>query len=203
MKKISSRIPYATYILIAINLALFFAEVRLGGSENFAALDSLGALIPYKVWAGEWWRVINANFIHFGFLHLGTNLFALFFLGRIVELSFGVGRYLCIYLLSGIGSMFICAIIYQNLGAPQTVLMGASAAIMGLIGTLLAISTKAWLVSKSPLNAKRLKTVSFVIIFQFILDNLIPQISFYSHLFGLILGFAISGTLLLAKLKFE
>lgn len=203
MKTFSKTMPYATYILIALNLALFVAEIQSGGSEDFVALDSLGALIPEKVWTGEWWRLFNANFLHFGVLHLGTNMFALFFLGRLVELNLGVGRYLLIYLASGIGSMLTCAIVYHQSGSTNVTLMGASAAIMGLIGTLLAIALQIWLKHKNPLNAKRLRTVIFVIVLQFILDNLIPQISFYSHLFGLIIGFLVSATLLLSKLSFE
>ena len=203
MKYFSKSIPYATYVLIALNIALFIAEIQLGGSENFIALDSLGALIPEKVWAGEWWRVINANFLHFGFLHIGTNMFALFFLGKLVEYSLGVGRYLLVYLTSGIGSMFICAVVYQQSGSTNITLMGASAAIMGTIGTLLAIALKDWLRQKNPLNAKRLRAVILVIVLQFVLDNLIPQISFYSHLFGFIMGFSVSAILLLSKLSFE
>lgn len=203
MKIFSKSIPYATYILMALNLALFVAEIQSGGSQNFTALDSLGALIPEKIWAGEWWRLLNANFLHFGILHLGTNMFALFFLGRLVELNLGVGRYLLVYLISGIGSMFTCALVYQQSGEGNVTLMGASAAIMGLIGTLLAIALQIWLKQKNPLNAKRLRTVIFVIVLQFILDNLIPQISFYSHFFGLIIGFLVSATLLLSKVSFE
>jgi rhomboid protease GluP len=203
MKKFSSSIPYATYILIILNVAVFIAEIQSGGSQDFTTLDSLGALIPAKIWAGEWWRLLNANFLHFGILHLGTNMFALFFLGKLVELSLGVSRYLLIYLISGVGSMLTCALVYQQSGESNVTLMGASAAIMGLIGTLLAIALQIWLKHKNPLNAKRLRAVILVIVLQFILDNLIPQISFYSHFFGLIIGFLVSATLLLSKVSFE
>lgn len=203
MKKISRLTPYATYVLIIINLAFFFATIQSGGSQDFTALDSLGALIPRKVWSGEWWRLLNANFLHFGVLHLATNMFALFFLGKLVEISLGVGRYLLIYLLSGVGSMLVCAIVYSQSGENELTLMGASAAIMGLIGTLLAIALRTWLRQKNPLNAQRLRAVIIVIVLQSILDNLIPQISFYSHLFGLIIGFAVSATLLFSQLSFK
>ena len=203
MKKFRQPFPYATYILIALNVALFIAEIESGGSTDFAALDSLGALIPEKVWSGEWWRLLNANFLHFGILHLGTNMLALLFLGKLIEFNLGVGRYLLVYLVSGVGSMLTCAVVYQQLGESNVTLMGASAAIMGLIGTVLAIALQIWLKQKSSLNAKRLRTVIFVIVLQFSLDNLIPQIGFYSHLFGLIIGFSVSATLLLSKVSFE
>lgn len=203
MKSVSSQVPYVTYTLIALNLAFFAAEIHSGGSESFVALDTLGALIPQKFWAGQWWRVLNANFLHFGVLHLGTNMLTLFFLGRLVELNLGTGFYLLVYLLSGIGSMLTCALVYQQSGSAQITLMGASAAIMGLVGTLLAIALKLWLQYRTTTNAKRLRAVILVIVLQFVLDNLIPQISFYSHLFGLIIGFTLSATLLLLKQNFE
>ena len=203
MKSFSSQVPYVTYILIALNLAFFAAEVHSGGSESFVALDTLGALIPQKFWAGQWWRVLNANFLHFGVLHLGTNMFALFFLGRFVELNLGTGFYVLVYLFSGIGSMLSCALVYQQSGAAQITLMGASAAIMGLIGTLLAIAIQVWFKHRTSANAKRLRAVVLIIVLQFILDNLIPQISFYSHLFGLIIGFTLSATLLLLRQNFQ
>ena len=178
MKSVSSQVPYVTYTLIALNLAFFAAEIHSGGSESFVALDTLGALIPQKFWAGQWWRVLNANFLHFGVLHLGTNMLTLFFLGRLVELNLGTGFYLLVYLLSGIGSMLTCALVYQQSGSAQITLMGASAAIMGLVGTLLAIALKLWLQYRTTTNAKRLRAVILVIVLQFVLDNLIPQISF-------------------------
>jgi rhomboid protease GluP len=201
MKKNNYRQVYATYILIIFNLILFGLEIRLGGSENLNTLDYLGALIPSKVWNGEWWRLLSANFLHFGLLHLSTNMLALYLLGRIVEINLGLGRYLLLYFSSGIGSMFLFSLLSTKTGETNIVLVGASAAIMGLIGAILAITLQVWLRKKTPLNAKRLRTVILVIIIQFIFDHLIPQVSFYSHLFGLIIGFLIGSLLILLKLK--
>ena len=55
-------IAYTTYVLIALNLLVYVVELKLGGSQNSIALERLGALIPEKVLAGEWWRLIGANF---------------------------------------------------------------------------------------------------------------------------------------------
>ena len=194
---------YITLILIFINLVVFILEMRSGGSTNLETLYTLGALVADNVKQGEWWRLISANFLHFGWLHLISNMLALLFIGSIVELSVGVEVYLIVYLLSGGGSMLTFALLADYTGQAQVVLMGASAAIMGIIGTMLATSLADWLSHRTSLNAKRLRTVIFVIALQFILDNIIPSVSFYSHLFGFMIGFVISGILLRWKFSFK
>ena len=203
MNKIKHKKIYATYILIILNLFVFALEINAGGSENLITLDYLGALIPVKVLSGQWWRVISANFLHYGPLHLATNMLALYYLGRLIEINLGAARYLFIYLFSGIGAMIAFTIFSLFQGDNNAFLVGASAAIMGLVGTLLAISSYLWLKRKTPMNAKRLRLVIIVIIIQFIFDNLIPQVSFYSHLFGLISGFLLGIIVLLFKFNFS
>ncbi|MGV2830368.1 rhomboid family intramembrane serine protease [Myxosarcina sp. GI1(2024)] len=201
MKYNSKRIAYTTYIIIGLNLILYVIEIRLGGSTDISTLERLGALIPERVEAGEWWRLIGANFLHYGSLHLATNMLALYFIGRLVEFNLGARSYLIIYLASGIGSMLTFSWLAIETGMTNVFLVGASAAIMGLIGAVLAISLQLWLQNRNPLNNRRLRRVILIIIIQFIFDSLIPQISFQSHLFGLIIGFLVSSFLLLFKPK--
>ena len=203
MQKVGRDTSYTTYVLILLNITLFILEMRSGGVTNLNTLDYLGALIPAKIFSGEWWRLLNANFLHYGWIHLGTNMLALFFLGKLVEFRLGVGGYLVVYLSSGMGAMLSVALLSLKTGDGNIVLVGASGAIMGLIGTLLALALKIWLQKRNALNAQRLKTVIFVIILQFILDNVIPQVSFESHFFGLIIGFIVSVFLLLFNLEPE
>ncbi len=203
MIKINGKRAYITYTLIFINLMVFLLEMRSGGSTNLQTLYTLGALVAENVKQGEWWRLLSANFLHFGWLHLISNMLALLFIGSIVELSIGVERYLIVYFLSGAGSMLAFALLADYIGQVQVVLMGASAAIMGTIGTMLVTSWQAWLRHKTYLNAKRLRTVIFVIVLQFILDNIIPSVSFYSHLFGFTIGFLISLILLRWNFSFK
>lgn len=197
-------IAYTTYILIALNLLVYALEIKLGGSQNSVTLERLGALIPEKVLAGEWWRLIGANFLHYGSLHLATNMLSLFFIGRLIELSLGAKYYLTIYFISGIGSMLTFSLLAFKLGLNNVFLVGASAAIMGLIGAILAISLQIWLRRRHSITAKRrLQQIILIVIIQFIFDNLIPQVSFHSHLFGFIIGFLISSVLVFIKFNLE
>lgn len=195
----SKRFYPITYILICINLILFVIEIKSGGSENLRTLEYLGALIPAKAIAGEWWRLLTANFLHFGWLHLITNMAALYLLGRLVEARFGCIKYLIVYFFSGIGAMFLFTLLTLKTGEENVLLVGASAAIMGLIGSILAIFLQIWLKKRNKLNAKRLRLIVVVIIFQFVFDNIVPEVSFSSHVFGLIMGFIMSSILLLLQ----
>lgn len=198
------KIAYTTYILIGLNLLVYGLEIKLGGSQSSFALERLGALIPERVLAGEWWRLIGANFLHYGSFHLATNMLSLFFVGRLIELSLGARYYLTIYFLSGIGSMLTFTLLAFRLGLDNAFLVGASAAIMGLIGAILAISLQIWLKKRYSTTAKRrLQQIILIIIIQFIFDNLIPQVSFHAHLFGFIIGFVISTILVFIKFNLQ
>ncbi|MEM6613060.1 MAG: rhomboid family intramembrane serine protease [Cyanobacteria bacterium P01_C01_bin.72] len=200
MRTSSNKIAYTTYILIGLNLLVYGLEIKLGGSQNYFALERLGALVPEKVLAGEWWRLIGANFLHYGSFHLATNMLSLFFVGRLIELSLGARYYLTIYLVSGIGSMLTFTLFAFRLGLDNAFLVGASAAIMGLIGAILAISLQIWLKKRNSVTAKRrLQQIILIVIIQFIFDNIVPQISFHAHLFGFIIGFLISSVLVFIK----
>ena len=98
--------------------------------------------------------------------------------------------------------MLSCTYVYTQLGNNNIVLIGASSAIMGLVGTILVIAFRTWLNQKTLLNAKRLGVVLLVIGLQFVLDSIIPQISFYSHFFGLIIGSLVSVVILPSKPNF-
>lgn len=181
----------ASYTIIAFNLLYFALETLDGGNTNIETLYRLGGLVPDEVWSGQWWRLISANFLHFGWIHLVSNMLAVYSICPLVEISLGKLRFLIAYLLSGIGSMFMFSVISLKMGNAEEILVGASAAIMGMVGTLGAIWLKAWLKEKSKIAAKRLVLIIFIIILQSIFDFLIPQISFLSHILGLILGFCL------------
>jgi rhomboid protease GluP len=205
---------YVTYFLIVINLIFFCLEIVYGGSEDLETLYFLGALVPENVRAGEWWRLLNANFLHFGWLHLTTNMLGLYFLGRFVENILGRIRYLAIFLLSGIMSMTTFAFLTLKLqesnlvikigeqslnsqnGDEQQLLVGASAAIMGLVGAIAAISFRDWLVQRSKYTTKRLQFILLIIVLQFCFDFTTPQVSSLSHFLGLFFGFVLTSILL-------
>ncbi|WP_245817355.1 rhomboid family intramembrane serine protease [Hydrococcus rivularis] len=198
MTNFKSKKLYVTNGLITINFIFFLIANVLGSSEDADTLDYLGALIPQKVWLGEWWRLLSANFLHFGWLHLTINMLGLYFLGRFVEVAIGSSRYLTAYLISGVVSMLAFSILTIQFGDKEQLLVGASSAIMGLVGVIVAMFLRDWWKEKSRIASKRLSFVLLVVAIQFLFDFTTPEISFLSHILGLVTGFTV-GSIFLIK----
>ncbi|MGC9505606.1 rhomboid family intramembrane serine protease [Baaleninema sp.] len=196
--RISGKTALATWGLIGLNAAVFLLELRLGGSENLWVLYQLGALVPEEVWAGEWWRVVTATFLHFGIPHLAMNMFGLYILGQFVESRIGMGRFLLTYFASGVGSMAFIALLALRGGETQFV-VGASGAVMGLIGAVAAIFWQGWRQEKAQIAKDRLRSILFVIAIQAAFDLSIPEICFLCHASGAVLGFITANLLLWRK----
>jgi membrane associated rhomboid family serine protease len=131
--------PVVTPVLILINVLAFAATLFVGlrsgvslgdallrGDPN--ALHTLGALSAVDLIHNEWWRLLTCCFLHFGLLHIAVNMYALYVLGKSLEALWGPGRFLILYLLSGIGAS-ATAMLYD----PGPSVVGASGAIWGLM----------------------------------------------------------------------
>ena len=182
----------ATLALLAINLAMFAAEAAMGGSENEDVLLRLGALWPHAlIEEGEWWRLASAMFLHAGPIHLAFNMLALVLLGGPVEAMFGRTRFLLIYFLSGLGSMLSVLAITRFGWMNGTLLVGASGALMGLLGAIGAALLMRWRNERSPAAAGRLVFGAFAVAVQTGIDFTTPQISAAAHLSGFTIGFVL------------
>lgn len=190
-----------TRILIVINLLFFIAEIILGGSENLDTLYSLGALVPQEVWQGELWRLVSANFLHYGWLHLLVNMIGLYLMGGLVESNLNPYYYLIIYFTSGIGAMLGFSYIALKTNNIDYILVGASAAILGLFGSVTVLFLQYFFQERSRIATRRLQFILFIIVLQFTSDLLIPEISFLTHFFGFIIGFIVGFILLKFPLK--
>lgn len=82
----------------------------------------------------QWWRLFTAMFVHFGVVHLGLNLWALWDIGRVVERAYGSLRMGAIYVVSGLVGNLASLVVQGN----QVISGGASGAIFGLYGALIA-----------------------------------------------------------------
>jgi rhomboid protease GluP len=130
------RVP-ATLTIIALNVLVFGAMLMAGAglwhSPNGVQL-AWGANFGPATQDGEWWRLGSALFLHFGLLHLGMNMWALWDGGHLVERMYGHGRFLMIYFAAGLVGNF-ASLDVQGGGAVSG---GASGAIFGVYGALLA-----------------------------------------------------------------
>jgi membrane associated rhomboid family serine protease len=126
----------ATTALIAINGAVFAGMVLTGaGFFNFdprAALAWGGNYGPFTL-NGQAWRLATAGFVHAGLFHFAINMWCLWSLGQLSERLFGKLQTFFIYMLTGIGGALL-SIAHD----PRHMEVGASGAVFGLAGALLA-----------------------------------------------------------------
>ncbi len=183
-----SREARATQMLIVVNLLMFLAELRYSNPMDPFGLFRLGALYPPVVRAGEWWRLITSTFLHFGPLHLSFNMLGLWILGPFVEFALGFRRFLFVYLVAGISSMgFVMTYASGPNGEQLTV--GASGAIMGLIGATGALMLRGWLREKAVSARRRLMATLLIVVMQTMFDAVVPNVSMAAHLSGAVMGF--------------
>lgn len=136
---------FVTAIILTINLGFYLASVifsqRAGNSMAFLALDTrtlyeLGAKYSPAIFAGEWWRLVTAGFLHGGLIHILMNSWVLYDLGGLVEEVYGTARYLIIYFVATIGG-FLASTFWT-----PALSVGASAGLFGLIGAMIALTVR-------------------------------------------------------------
>ena len=94
-----------------------------------------GDMTLRELWNGDFWRPLTSTFVHYGILHVGMNLFALYQLGCLVESWYGSSLFLGVYVLTGAGGNVLSAVARQALGSnPSIASGGGSTVVMGLVG---------------------------------------------------------------------
>ncbi|HTD36396.1 MAG TPA: rhomboid family intramembrane serine protease [Candidatus Limnocylindrales bacterium] len=166
-----------TNALIAINVVVFVWELATGGVDaDHGWLRGSDVVVR-----GEWWRVVTAAFLHGSITHIAFNMFALYQVGTIVERAMGPLRYLFVYACAIVGSG--AAVIWFNYTQPT---LGASGAIFGLFGALVAIG-----LSLPPRGMSIVTQTVPIIVINLGLGFVIPNISVAAHVGGLITGFVV------------
>jgi len=169
----------ATYVLIALNVVAYLAEVA-GGSGGLtpsgsSILIDFGLFGPY-VAEGEWYRLLTSGFLHASLLHIGFNMFALYFLGRILEPGIGTPRFVALYF----ASLFA-----GSLGAllldPNALTIGASGAVFGIFGATFVIARHRRIEGLAA-------SIGFVLVLNLAITFGSSQISVGGHLGGLAAG---------------
>jgi membrane associated rhomboid family serine protease len=119
----SAHRPVVTMTLIALNVLIYF-----GGSTRAGFLADYGLYGP-AVANGDWWRLLTAGFLHGGLLHIGFNMYILWYLGNLVEGELGPVRFAALYFASLLAGSF-GALLFS----PTSLTVGASGAVFGLMG---------------------------------------------------------------------
>jgi membrane associated rhomboid family serine protease len=162
-----------TMTMLALNVLVFIA-VRTGSSR---VLNDL-VLVPVLV-DTEPWRLLTSAFTHAQIFHIFSNLFMLYQVGPPLEQMLGRIRFAILYLLSALGG----GVAVWLLSSPGGATLGASGAVLGLVGALLVISRArgldvTWIIAYVAITA----VISFAV----------PNVSWEGHLGGFVTGAAVA-----------
>jgi membrane associated rhomboid family serine protease len=178
-----------TRALIALNVGVYVAELATGGNVNGVGssiydkgvlvagrtVDTHGHLIG--VAQHQYWRLITAAFLHYGPFHLLLNMLALYWFGSLLEQRIGSGKFMLLYLVSGLAGSAGALIL-----DPLQPTVGASGAIFGVLGAGLVLERQRDYV----FGGSALGVIVLNLVFTFSISN----ISIGGHIGGLIGGAA-------------
>jgi rhomboid protease GluP len=189
-----------TYLILSM-CCLFYGislllTLRAGGGEGGGLLNiggisgqiliRMGSSLPLPYIIQQPWRLVTACFLHGSLLHIAFNMWVLMDIGPMLEELYGSGRYLFLYLVTGVAgyalSSFWMTFRYGAIPAPS---IGASGALLGLIGLLLAATTRRSNVAAQMLRSQLVKWLIYI----FVMGVLLPGIDNAAHLGGLASGF--------------
>jgi membrane associated rhomboid family serine protease len=178
--------PLATWTVLGINTIMLFAAAALSGSAfgllnpSPEALCRLGALNSAAIAeSGQWWRLLTVMVLHGGLLHWAFNSWALWAFGPTLEHLLGRARFVALYVgtgLVGAGASF--AFNQTTLG------VGASGAIFGLLGALIAFFFK----RRSSGGSAPLQQLLLVLLLNLFIASRNPSIDNLAHIGGFVAG---------------
>lgn len=129
------------FFLFAIQLMFTLQAGQAGGFNLLWHIDGssayrLGMNTGRLVFSDhEYWRFITAMFLHGGLIHIGFNMMALMQFGPAVEELYGSPRFLFLYTVTGAFGFLVSAFFGHYS-------LGASGAILGIMGAILAVTTR-------------------------------------------------------------
>lgn len=180
-------VRFNTILILLINFGLYIATViytlKLGGSGmdvDGRVLYAFGGKVGLAQLHGEWWRLVTAGFLHGGVLHILMNSWVLFDLGAQVDEIYGPSRMWVIYFCSNFGGFLVSAWWSPALS------IGASAALCGLIGAMLALGVKHQGPAAEMIRSVYLRWAIYLLIF-----SLLPGVDMAAHIGGGLTGFGL------------
>ena len=127
-------LPFISGLLVAVNVIVFVICMFTGNAlYRLGQLDVIDVLIR-----GEYGRILWAMFLHVDMTHIVNNMLILFFMGAMIEREVGHISYAVLYFLSGIGGN-VLSLFVKFMNSDATGSVGASGAVFGLDGVLLAM----------------------------------------------------------------
>ncbi|KAG1362303.1 RHOMBOID-like protein 2 [Cocos nucifera] len=155
-----------------------------------STLQKLGALEWERVvHQHQGWRLVTCIWLHAGVVHLLANMLSLLFIGIRLEQQFGFVRIGTIYLLSGFGGSILSSLFIRN-----SISVGASGALFGLLGAMLSELITNWTIYAN--KAAALLTLLVIIVINLAV-GILPHVDNFAHIGGFLTGFLLGFVLLI------
>jgi len=201
MKKILKEYKKApvTITIIGICIAVYMISVLLFGIEMDAMQGiSFGAYNPlYVAFNHDYYRLITANFIHFGLLHIAVNCYSLYGIGMFIERCLKTKKYIIVIITSALATTGLPYLLFLVNGfETYTISGGISGVIFGIIGSLGALALK-----YKNVFMDIFKQLAPNLILMLVISFVIPSISLSGHVSGLIGGFVSTYIVLMLPIK--
>lgn len=187
----NKRRPYACWLLVAVNCIIFLLCAFTGDLLYNEGAFGLSCIAYDK----EYYRFITSMFLHDGISHLVNNMLLLYLAGCIVERGIGSAWFGLIYILSGIGGNLF-SMLYEAVGMEFFYSVGASGAVFGIIGALLAMVVY----NKGKVEEVTIRGVVFMIACSLYSGFTSPSVNNMAHIGGLVTGFVLCFFLLYGKM---
>ena len=180
-----SRAP-VTFALLAIITVVFAWEWWTGAIASDRGLFDMGAIIPWgeMQFRGEYWRLIAAMFLHASILHWAANSWALYQLGTLFETMFGSARFALIYGVTGLFASIASSFFMH----PNSVGVGASGAILGILGAFIFSIKRSPLWRNEPWTKNLITQLLFWAGVNIVLGMVVKNIDNVAHLAGMSAG---------------
>lgn len=136
--------PWTTWALIALCVAALVRLASLPAERAVGIFEAL-AVVPRRFLSLPWdpaqaLTLISSAFLHAGWVHLAGNMLYLLVFGPLVEWRLGRARFLALYLAAGAAGALLHVAVFPTSDVP---LVGASAAIAGVLGAHLVLEPRA------------------------------------------------------------
>jgi membrane associated rhomboid family serine protease len=148
------------------------------GAINGRVLIAAGASLPLPIDLAQPWRFLTAVFLHGSILHIAFNMWVLMDIGPVIEELYGSARYFFIFVVTGIGG-YVLSSFFGNFS------IGASGALLGLIGVLLAMSMGRKTAGMQMLRSEMIKWLIYILVFGLVMRG----IDNFAHVGGFVTGF--------------
>lgn len=195
--------PYVNYILLLVNVVVFFLFFAGGNTTLITGILNLGAIPSYILRGDRLWTLLTSMFMHADPIHLLGNMLYLWVFGDNIEDALGHGKYLLFYIFGGFAASFthIASVLLtpNNSFALDIPSVGASGSISAILGAYLLLYPNArirTLVIRIFVSIVRVPAIfylGFWFFYQFLmgvisLTGLSSGIAFWAHIGGFLFG---------------